>query len=141
MTTLNLPITFVTIECADCAMPFAVSREWEERRREDHKRFFCPNGHSLSFNGPSDAEKRAAAAEKEAKRLQNLVERERTRTEFWQREQEQTKRQLTATKGQLTKTRKRAASGVCPVDGCKRSFVDVARHVRTKHPEYAHDHE
>jgi len=37
-----------------------------------------------------------------------------------------------ATKGQLTKARKRADRGVC--QHCHRSFVDVARHVATKHP-------
>lgn len=139
--TLNFTVRMTTIECAQCGMIFAVSSEWEARRRETHKGFHCPEGHPLVFNGPSDAEKRAETAEKEAKRLARIAEAERARVQFWQDEHKAVKKELTATKGQLTKTRKRAATGVCPVDGCHRSFVDVARHVRTKHPEFAHDHD
>src|SRR5690606_15231496 len=37
---------------------------------------------------------------------------------------------------QLLKERQRFANGVCPC--CNRSFTNVARHMRTQHPDYDH---
>ena len=44
-------------------------------------------------------------------------------------------RTLRTTKGHLTRSRKRACRGLCPF--CKRHFVNVQRHVETKHPDAA----
>lgn len=133
--TFTLTMTFTTVDCPNCGLTFAITKDFENRRRDDHRTFYCPMGHSMSYNGPSEAERRAQQAEKEAERLRRSVENERARVEYWQAEHKATKSQLTATKGQLTKTKKRAANGVCPC--CDRSFTNVARHMATQHPDYA----
>ena len=130
-------MVFNVIECASCGIPFAITAEFEKRRREDHKDFYCPNGHSLVFNGPSESERRAKEAEKRAERLERQVQAEKDRVQFWRDEHDATKRSLTATKGQLTKTKKRVANGVCPC--CKRNFPSLARHMKTEHPDYVHE--
>jgi DNA repair exonuclease SbcCD ATPase subunit len=47
---------------------------------------------------------------------------------------EDTERRLSAQKAQTTKARKRAAAALCPC--CNRSFVQLRRHMETKHPGY-----
>jgi hypothetical protein len=42
-----------------------------------------------------------------------------------------------STRGALTKQRKRAANGVCAC--CHRSFANVARHMKTQHPDFNPD--
>lgn len=38
-------------------------------------------------------------------------------------------------RGVVTKTKNRIGKGVCPC--CNRTFVELARHIATKHPDYA----
>lgn len=56
------------ISCANCGITIALSDGMEARRREDHKTFYCPNGHHNYFSGESDAEKykRLLSEEKDA---------------------------------------------------------------------------
>lgn len=42
---------------AGCGVPFQVTDGFDARRREDHRTFYCPNGHSMSFTGKSDKQK------------------------------------------------------------------------------------
>ncbi len=50
-------IEFVTVECCNCGMPFAMTRDFKRRRLDDHKLFHCPAGHSQYYTGKSEAEK------------------------------------------------------------------------------------
>ena len=43
-------------------------------------------------------------------------------------------RKLSASKGQMTKLKNRVKNGVCPC--CNRTFVNLLRHMKSKHPEY-----
>lgn len=127
---ITLSTTLTTIDCCACGITFAVPKVWEQQRRDDHAGFYCPNGHSLTFYGKTEAEKlreRLETAEARAEVLRKEADRQRDRLA---REQ----RSHAATKGQLTKTKKRVAAGVCPC--CSRSFVQLARHMAGQHPEY-----
>lgn len=110
----------VVLECW-CGMPHAVPkslREYQLRMHHDGVKvvdIFCPLGHA-----------HIPAAEPEVRRL----ERQLANTEEELRIE---RASHTATKGQLTKSKRRAARGVCPE--CRRSFVNVARHVAHMHPE------
>lgn len=42
--------------CADCGMSFALPVAVAKRREEDHKSFFCPNGHPNYYPQKSEAE-------------------------------------------------------------------------------------
>lgn len=114
----------VVEECCNCHVLFAIPEDMQRRLRETHHSFYCPNGHSQSYTDKTEAQK-----------LQAQLQAERERTQFWRDEEGRTKKALTATKGQLTKTKNRVANGVCPC--CHRSFVQLERHMSTKHPEFA----
>ena len=109
-------------ECATCGITFYVTKEFDQRRRDDKNWFYCPNGHNQRYT------------ESEADRLRRERDRLRQRDAYNQdkiRELEYSNRGL---KGSITKMKKRTAHGVCPC--CKRTFQNLAAHMSTKHPDY-----
>lgn len=129
--------TYTVIDCPTktCGVQFAISALYQKRRHTDHRDFYCPNGHVMSYGHETDAEKEAREQRERANRLAKTLERrDRELTSEMARVVDERKAHA-VTKGKLTKTRNRAAKGVCPAPGCKRSFVDVARHVAHQHPE------
>ena len=123
---------FYVMNCADCSVRFAVTKDFETRRRTDKKSFYCPNGHSLSWS-----ENEADVLRRERDRLaQRIAERDDdVRREREAREA--AKRSVSAIRGQMTKLKKRTANGICPC--CTRSFVNLRRHIETKHPDFGTD--
>jgi hypothetical protein len=124
---MDITVNLTATDCAQCSVVFAVPDRLIAERREDGKAFYCPNGHSLVFQ-PSEADKLR----------KDLAAAVRDREWFKQGEQNQrqlresAERSASAYKGQATKLRKRAIAGVCAF--CRRHFVNVERHVSTKHP-------
>lgn len=113
-------------ECGDCGVLWAMTDGFLDQRRNDHRTWYCPNGHSWHYPGESDLEK----AKRQAKEARDSLARERARLD-------QVQASLRATKGVVTKQRtklERVAKGVCPC--CNRSFRDLKRHMTTKHPDY-----
>lgn len=97
------------IDCARCGVVFGVTPDYEERRRTDHQAFHCPSGHSNVFN-------QETALQKEQHKSQMLADQVRMERE----QREKAERQL-----------KRVQKGSCPK--CNRHFVNVERHMQTKH--------
>ena len=131
--TLDFTITMITITCCHkgCGITFAVPEWWKTKRREDKTWWYCPNGHSQHFPGKSETEKLRAQLDQARSSKDYWVgrteqERERVRCE---------ERSHAATKGHFTRAKNRIANGVCPC--CKRTFKNVQRHMKSKHPEYA----
>ena len=60
-------------DCITCGTIWAMPSEYIDRRRDDHKTFYCPNGHSAYFPQKSDKEK-----------LQEQLEHCKTDIKFWQ---------------------------------------------------------
>lgn len=112
--------------CAACGVLFAAPKALLEACRFDGDSFFCPNGHSLTYNS------RQKKLEAELKRAKDRLAGERARAD-------QTEASLRATKGVVTKQRKKlekVVAGVCPVDDCHRHFKNLRLHIETKHPDY-----
>lgn len=42
--------------CCNCGMHFAVPVDFQNRRKEDHKTFYCPSGHGQAYTGKSQCE-------------------------------------------------------------------------------------
>lgn len=40
-----------------CGVAFWITENFGDRRRADHRSFHCPNGHSQSYKGETDAQK------------------------------------------------------------------------------------
>lgn len=135
--TLNLTITFTTVDCANCHMDFAVTRAFDKARRDDHKTFYCPNGHSNYYPQKSDEEKlrdQLENAQRRAIRAENSRDSARRLAEF-------ERRSAIAYRGHLTRMRNKIANGVCPVAGCRRHFDNVQDHIRGVHAAWLEQHE
>ena len=79
---------------------------------------YCPLGHRFGWSENNAA--KLERAERRIKATKDLLAAE--------------ERSHAATRGHLTRARSRAAAGVCPC--CHRSFENLARHVKTKHPDF-----
>jgi hypothetical protein len=117
--TKTIPDLYLDLEtCCVCGIPFGMPRWLDEQRREDGKSFFCPNGHDQIFSRSTKEELAEAR-----RRLASLEE--DLRVERMARKEAETEN---------ARQSKRSAAGVCPC--CHRSFVQLARHMKTKHPEH-----
>jgi len=122
--------TVYVFNCPSCGLAMGIADDYIEARRKDGRDFYCPNGHVMSYHD-SDAKKLKRERERSA-RLAAQLDQERA-------EREHAERRVAATRGVVTKQRKklaRVANGVCPC--CNRSFVNLARHMETKHPRFDH---
>lgn len=118
-------IEMAQIQCYECSMPFWVPKYFQAQclERKAGKSFFCPNGHRQHYTGESDLEKERRArqrAEQENARLaEQAVKAERAREQA---------------EASLRRHQRRAAAGACPC--CKRTFSNMARHMKSKHPDF-----
>ena len=125
-------IAFERLSCSVCDIQYALTEKYVAKRREDGEAWRCPNGHSQRFiKSQVDCLK------------DDLDEMRRQRDSLRQNEAymaetiEAGKRRAAAFKGQATKLRKRAQNGVCPC--CNRSFSNLQRHMKTKHPDFTQE--
>lgn len=141
MTTINAPAGWTfradpileSITCGECGVIFAMPEKMLDARRTDGQRFWCPNGHCRVFNhGKTEAEVLAG-------RLKDA----RNSITYQQRRAEEAERRAAAQRGVATRHRRERdearaiiGEGVCPVDGCRRHFKDVERHMARVHPDY-----
>lgn len=116
-------VELFTEECYLCGVIFGLTSDMQRRRAEDHRDFFCPNGHSQHYLGETEAQKNARLLREEQARHQRTI----TRLNEEQKAKEKAERKL-----------KRVQKGVCPC--CSRTFQNLARHMATKHPDDAPVH-
>ena len=113
--------TLKTEECCNCHTLFAMTEDLLRRRRDDGRLFYCPLGHPQSYT-----ETTVMKLEKDKAALARQLEiaKQDARNEMFRREQvERRERRL----------KKRVHAGVCPY--CKRTIDQLAKHIKTKHPE------
>ena len=127
---ISTGVSFVTEECIECGILFAVTEEYNKRRRADHKSFKCPSGHSQYYPQKSDKEK----LREQLTRTKNELDYAETRIKQEKERNEHLKKSRAAVKGQLTKTKNRISKGVCPC--CNRTFQNLMGHMKTQHPDY-----
>lgn len=134
METLVRNTVFIVEACCSCGMQFAMTQDFRQRRYDDGGEFFCPSGHRQLFmkSAVTRLKEELAAAQRQqahaeevaATRLKNV---ERLHNEIRTR------------KGVATKLKKRISGGVCPC--CTRTFSQLARHMKCKHPDYSQPEE
>ena len=111
--------------CATCGVKFAAPRAFFAGRREKGDRFYCPNGHGLSFT------------QTKAQELDEMRrERDLLKQRLAQKDDDIAKVRAVAAglKKQVTILETRTAAGVCPC--CNRSFTNLRRHMATKHKDF-----
>jgi hypothetical protein len=89
--------TLVSEECCACGVLFGIPNRMQKRLRESHDSFYCPNGHSQSYVGKSEATKARERAEQLAQQLASREDDLRAE-----------RMAHAATKGKLTKAETRA---------------------------------
>jgi hypothetical protein len=122
---ITVGTTYETLDCPVCGLFFAITEEFEKRRRDDGKGFYCPNGHSMSYGD---------TVRDQLRREKDRVAMLRSNLDQVRADRAAIERSRAAVRGQLTKVKKRVANGVCPC--CNRSFPDLSAHMSTKHPDY-----
>lgn len=108
--------------CCNCGVVFGVTKFLQDMKIRDKACFYCPNGHGQSYttNEADRLRKQLEAANAEIERANRAkqVALDTARMEAEQRRKAETKLD-------------RINNGVCPK--CKRSFVNMARHMQSKH--------
>jgi hypothetical protein len=107
-------IEYTTEQCCQCAVYFGMPKYLNEQRRKDKEMFYCPNGHPQHYMR-SDAD----------------VLRDKLNEQIRIATRESERAALAEEK--LKKMTGRVKHGVCPC--CHRTFQQLARHMKTKHPE------
>ena len=107
-------------ECGTCGVLFGMSIGFANNRRNDHQAWYCPNGHSL------------VAKEWKAKVLQREIDRLKQDATRLGDERRAAEVEAAELKTANFKLMRRIGAGTCPC--CKRTFSDVRRHMKTKHP-------
>lgn len=128
MATLSYTAELTVVTCW-CGMRHAVPTELNNHQQRAHdngqhvESIYCPLGHGHVPSGKGKAQiqrERADAAELDAANAREEIRMLRA--------------DLNTAKNMATKASKRAAAGVCPC--CKRSFIQLARHMAGQHPKY-----
>jgi len=132
MTTQTFTGTLVVQDCCVCGITFGVPADFDRRRLDDHKSFYCPAGHAQSYTGKTEAQKlREQLARTQQQRDNAYSSNTSLRDQLGA-----TERSLRGHKAAKTRIKNRIAAGVCPC--CNRRFENLARHMSGQHPNYNH---
>ena len=104
----NFNVTMHVTACISCGIVFAYPDEHDGRLRENHKTFYCPNGHPQCYSIENEEEK----LKRRNAELRNIVETERDATRVCRATIVTQARQISAYKGVGTKLRKQISGGV-----------------------------
>lgn len=118
MTTISTEI--VIIGCGECGGPIALTKRQQQQLKDNHKTFYCPVGHSRYYPALNEAEQLRADLEQE---LEYSLKLKSSNDDLLLKLSDQNK--------ELKRVNRRAEVGVC--QKCHRTFVNVQRHMATKH--------
>lgn len=120
-----------------CGVQHGVPQSLLNNMRRQHRdglpqnpSIYCPLGHSWTFKG----EGRAEQLEREIVRQGARLDQEKAATAAALKKAEVNEKRRRAEKGAKTKLIRRAAAGVCPC--CRRTFANMAEHMRKQHPKF-----
>ncbi len=137
---MSLLDTFVTIKCYLCATPFGMETSLYNQRCKDRRGFFCPVGHEQYFSGPTPDQKRIADLEAEVAkqkaetlRQQRVAEADREARRWAESAVHGARVMRGRAEAAKKRLEHRVNCGVCP--HCKRTFKQLAAHMKSKHPE------
>lgn len=121
----------LTISTCWCGIVHAVPRELHDYQARCHRDrpeskvpdIYCPLGHAY-----------IPAGEGKAIKLQRQLDERERQLEAEMAARRAAEDQLAAAEREAKRIAKRTAGGVCPC--CNRSFVQLARHMKSQHPEH-----
>lgn len=114
-------VSVVVHECYSCGVIYGITQRMHNERLEDGGAWYCPNGHRTVFKEP-----KLASMQRDLNRANQQI----ARAEDERREAE--KREAAA-KAEVRRLKTRIGAGICPC--CNRTFSQLAKHMRSKHPD------
>lgn len=126
--------TLVTETCCNCGIVFGMTKGFQAEaiRQRRNKTFYCPNGHPQHYLGESDAQK-LRNAQDELERQKARTQREVDQRNAAERSAQGFKIAASRARNERDRIKTRVQNGVCPC--CQRTFQNLAKHMKTKHPE------
>lgn len=120
--TYQKTISMVTEICCNCGVAFGLPSDLQDVLRNDpEKWFYCPNGHRQHYSKSREVSLREDAERKLRQKENELANLAASKIQL--------ENELTKTQRKL----KRVHNGTCPC--CKRTFQNLANHIKSKHPE------
>lgn len=116
-------VRYVTEQCCNCGMAFAMTEDFRARRKKDKTTFYCPAGHAQHYVGKTEEQELREKLDEAHRRMAGIATRAYT-----------AEAQRDGLKRSQLKLRERIRNGVCPC--CNRSFGNLREHMKTQHPEY-----
>jgi len=123
--------------CFKCGVPILAASGSRDRLTKDKSTFYCLNGHSQGFYGLTATERENAELKRKLEIEQRQREWAQQRATRADERADSAQRSANSYKGKLRSVKERVKNGVCPC--CQRSFVQLARHMASKHPGFAVD--
>jgi len=121
MATTTATMTIYTANCPTCGILYGIPEDYRERRQLDGQTWYCPSGHSIVYRKP----------ELQALREQQVAL--RSELDIAYAAQRRITEDLSLKTKEVKRLRQRAKAGVCAE--CHRHFVNVERHMASKHGE------
>lgn len=121
------------INCYRCGLEFAMTVDYYNRRLNDKADWFCPNGHSQRFIGKTAEQLEIERLKSEVASKQRAVERADEARRWAETSAKGARIQAGKAKAAQRRLEHRVNCGVCP--HCKRTFKQLAAHMKSKHPE------
>jgi hypothetical protein len=118
------PIALTGKICGECGISYAITEGFEAAKRTDGKLWYCPNGHRWFY----------PQGEAEVDRLKRELAQAEIRARAEAGRRKMAENSSRALRGHITRIKHRIAAGVCPC--CRRTFQDLARHMKDQHPDY-----
>ncbi len=124
---------FYVVNCS-CGGVYAILESVRHQKQLEGKSWTCPycaTGWGFAGNGTN------AKLKRQLEQAERNIKNEQKRTQWARNEAKQNEYRRRAEKAAKTRIKNRIANGVCP--RCQRSFKNLHRHMKSKHPDYAGD--
>lgn len=117
--------------CITCGVTYTFPKRVWDNHRQNGGYHTCCNGH---LQGWSKSGSETDRLRLERDRLKQQIAQKDDEIQLERDRANRLKRSRAAMQGQVTRIKRRAKNGVCPC--CNRSFKNLARHMKTKHPNF-----
>jgi hypothetical protein len=136
MTTQIFTGTLVVHTCGGCGTVYGIEKStWDRVQADDGLSIRCTN-HKCPWPSAHFPESELARTKRALEHAQRCSQGNREEADRERARKEAAQRQASALRGVITKTKRRVHHGVCPVEGCRRTFQNLRDHVRNQHPDY-----
>lgn len=121
-------LTIVGMTCGSCGMAFGLEQSFHQKVRYDGGFFYCPKGCHIHFSDTEETRLKRKLEHSESGRRHAEDD-----AKLWSDKARGQASRAMRFKNDRDRTLARVQAGVCP--HCNRTFKNLARHMKTKHPK------